>query len=792
MNKLKQEADVMINIPDDKAASNIIRIEGNKEGVKMAKKELETLVSKMQNEREKDLIIESRFHRQLIGPKGENIQKIRDDFAAVQISFPDLGTKSDVVKLRGPRDDVDKCARTLTKMYKDLMENNYQVKVPIFKQFHKFVIGKGGNTIKTIRKETDTKVDLPDSGSDSDMITITGKKENVEKAQKKITTIQAEMANVVSVDVIIPAKIHNTMIGAGGKLIQSISDDCGGVAIKFPAAESNSDKVTVRGPKDDVEKAKKMLVEMSNERMLNSDSATIKAKPEHHKFLIGRQGVNIQTVRDKTGARIIFPSEKDVDREVITILGSKEAVEAAKKELETRIRDLDKIVEETMTVDPKHHRYFVARRGEVLRSIGDEFGGVVVSFPRPGVTSDKVTLKGAKDCVEAARNRILQTVGDLDSQVTIECNIEQVHHRTIMGLRGGNVQNITSKHNVQIKFPEKAKPAMNGDVNGTTNGHGESDIIRISGKSENCEAAAQALKALVPINIEVEVPYEFHRFIIGQKGVGVRQLMNEHDVNIKVPGSEEKSSTIIVTGAPANVQSAKLALEGRVTELEGEKADKELKSYEIKIEVAPEYHPKIIGRRGAVITELRQKYDVNIQLPKKDDKDDSTITITGYEQKAIEARVAILKIVNEYESLIKEEVQINHRVHSMIIGRRGAGIRKIMQDYQVDIKMPRESDPDPDLVLIMGTNEDNVLDCKDHLLNCAEEYEQEVFDKEQYTKPSTKNHDGQEKKAKNDGFKVAKAPWHGASDDAFPTLGGGVSGSAAPVVTPTPVWGPKR
>ena len=43
-----------------------------------------------------------------------------------------------------------------------------------------------------------------------------------------------------------------------------------------------------------------------------------------------------------------------------------------------------------MTVDPKHHRYFVARRGEVLRQIGDEFGGVIVSFPRSGVSSDKV------------------------------------------------------------------------------------------------------------------------------------------------------------------------------------------------------------------------------------------------------------------------------------------------------------------------------------------------------------------------------------------------------------------
>jgi len=793
VNKLKQEADVMINIPDDKANSNCIRIEGNKEGVQTAKEELQALVAKMQNEREKDLIIEARFHRQLIGPKGENIQKIRDDFAAVQISFPDLGSHSDIVKLRGPREDVDKCGRTLTKMYKELLENNYQVKVPIFKQFHKFIIGKGGATIKSIRKETDTKVDLPEPGSDSDMITITGRKDNVEKAQDKITQIQSEMANVVSVDVNIPSKIHNTLIGTGGKLIQSISDDCGGVTIKFPTSNSNSDKVTIRGPKEDVEKAKKILLELSNERQINSMQATIKAKPEHHKFLIGRQGVNIQSVREKTGARIIFPNETEADREVITIIGTKEAVAAAKTELEIRIKDLDKIVEEVMTVDPKHHKYFVARRGEVLRQIGDQFGGVVVSFPRNGVISDKVTLKGAKDCVEAARARIQELVLDQECQVTIECHIEQVHHRTIMGPRGNNVQKITSENNVQIKFPEKAKAgAMNGEVNGETNGHGtESDIIRISGKKDNCEAAANALKALVPINIQVEVPYEFHRFIIGKRGDGVRQLMNEFDVNIKVPSSEEQSSTIVVTGAPTNVEQAKLKLKSRVQELEQERADKELKSFEVKIDVKPEYHPKIIGRKGAVITQLRQEFDVNIQLPKKDDPDASTITITGYEDSAVKAKAAILKIVNEYESLIKEEVVINPKVHSMIIGRRGAGIRKIMQDYKVDIKMPRDSDPEPDLVIIMGTDEDNVLDCKDHLLNLAEEFEQEVIDKEQYMAPRTKSNDNNEKKAKNEGFKVAKAPWHGASDDAFPTLGGGAQG-AAPVVTPAPVWGPRR
>ena len=70
--------------------------------------------------------------------------------------------------------------------------------MPIFKQFHKFIIGKGGATVKQIRQETNAKIDLPASGSDSDIIILTGKKEDVLKAQKKIQTIQSEQADVVS------------------------------------------------------------------------------------------------------------------------------------------------------------------------------------------------------------------------------------------------------------------------------------------------------------------------------------------------------------------------------------------------------------------------------------------------------------------------------------------------------------------------------------------------------------------------------------------------------------------
>lgn len=71
--------------------------------------------------------------------------------------------------------------------------------------------------------------------------------------------------------------------------------------------------------------------------------------------------------------------------------------------------------------------------------------------------------------------------------------------------------------------------------------------------------------------------------------------------------------------------------------------------------------------------------------------------------------------------LTKEEVHINAAVHSRLIGSKGRNIRKIMEEFKVDIKFPRKTDPDPNIVTIVGT-EENVTDAKDRLLNLEEEY----------------------------------------------------------------------
>ncbi|XP_052832875.1 vigilin [Octopus bimaculoides] len=739
ISRIKNETGVAIQIPSDSDNSNIIRIEGDPNGVQRAKQELLEMAQRMENEKSRDIIIEQRFHKTIIGARGEKIREIRDKFNQVQISFPDAGKKSDVVTLRGPKNDVDKAYQHLSQYQQELVTNNYQAQVQIFKEFHKNIIGKGGATIKKIRDETDTRIELPHENMNSDMIIITGKKANVELAKKKIEAIQKDLANIKEITVEIPSKFHNSIIGAKGRLIRAILDDCSGVHIRFPPEGSACDKVVIRGPPEDAENACKQLRELTSEKQLSSYTATIRAKPAYHKFLIGTGGSKIKKVREKTGARVIFPNEHDSDPELISVIGKKEAVEQAKEELENLIKNLD-------------------------------------------------------------------------AQVVVECVIAQKYHRTVMGARGQKVQEITRQFDVGIKFPDRpvngervtitppeddASTAIpNGDVipnveSSLESGTNKTDVILITGKPENCEEAKKALLALVPITLEVEVPFEFHRFIIGQKGKDVRKMMEDHEVSITVPPPEEKSNIIKVTGPPNNVQGAKQALEERCTALESEKQDRLLRSYKLEVEVDSQYHPKIIGRKGAVISKIRSDHDVNIQFPERNEVQ-NVITITGYENNANLAKKAILEIVHELEDMSSINVKIDPRVHPRIIGTKGRNVRRLMDEYKVDIKFPRPDSDEPDVITITGA-EENCLDCREYLMAFEEEYLQDIIDqeylKELHETPSRPDVNGAPKESK--GFFVKDAPWDKVPDtnstDEFPSFG-----TVVPLPKPSQAWGPLK
>ena len=82
--------------------------------------------------------------------------------------------------------------------------------------------------------------------------------------------------------------------------------------------------------------------------------------------------------------------------------------------------------------------------------------------------------------------------------------------------------------------------------------------------------------------------------------------------------------------------------------------------------------------------------------------------------------VLIVSPFNFQEDQTTIEVDIDPRVHRRLIGARGASIRRVMDQFKVDIRFPRSDNPNGP-VAISGAP-DNVDDAKDHLLVLEEEY----------------------------------------------------------------------
>ena len=182
----------------------------------------------------------------------------------------------------------------------------------------------------------------------------------------------------------------------------------------------------------------------------------------------------------------------------------------ARKELESMISALEKIVEISVQVPQKYHSHFITKR--LVNRIAEDNNNVNIQFPKEttSVDADKVVIKGLKSSVESAKARILEVVENLKQQIVHEIEIDSKFHGSVIGSRAINLVQIEEKHNVRINFPkretnEEGKPQIK-----------RSNKVQIEGLKPNCEKAAQDLFALVPIQSELKVPFEYHKNIIGK------------------------------------------------------------------------------------------------------------------------------------------------------------------------------------------------------------------------------------------------------------------------------------
>ena len=95
---------------------------------------------------------------------------------------------------------------------------------------------------------------------------------------------------------------------------------------------------------------------------------------------------------------------------------------------------------------------------------------------------------------------------------------------------------------------------------------------------------------------------------------------------------------------------------------------------------------------------MKERYEVEIYLPRQGAPEDEPIAIMGYQEKADKCKAEICKIVSQLESFQTVEVEIDTRVHARLIGAKGKNLKRISDQYKVEIKFPGRNSSEPSKV----------------------------------------------------------------------------------------------
>lgn len=240
--ELRDKFDVDIQVQDGK-----VELKGPKAKAEAAKSHILSLGRTLQDETTHILKIEPKFHRELIGAQGAQINRLqtrykvliffprtakapKDDESGEAVSEagkPRRQQAPDEVMVRGPKKGADEAREELLSLLQYLKDNSFSATVSVQQKQVPSLIGSGGAILDQMRQETGARIDIPGARDSPDAvvdITIKGTKSQVAAAKKLLDEKKAVFDDTVTKTIDVEKKYHKTLIGAGGKLM--LGTDC--------------------------------------------------------------------------------------------------------------------------------------------------------------------------------------------------------------------------------------------------------------------------------------------------------------------------------------------------------------------------------------------------------------------------------------------------------------------------------------------------------------------------------------------------------------------------------------
>jgi predicted PilT family ATPase len=180
----------------------------------------------------------------------------------------------------------------------------------------------------------------------------------------------------------------------------------------------------------------------------------------------------------------------------------------------------------------------------------------------------------------------------------------------------------------------------------------------------------------------LKIPAQHHSGLIGQSGKYVIRLEEKYSVKITFPrGLSEnaegrtrehlKPDEVLVKGGKKGVAGAKSEL------LDAAEFEKESNNI-IQFTVPARAIPRILGKGGAKINQIKDDTEAAIDLNKAEDGGEATVTCRGSKKAIAAAKAAIQLIVDQVDEEATDVLTIESRFHKALIGTGGQGLRNII------------------------------------------------------------------------------------------------------------------
>ncbi|EIW83125.1 hypothetical protein CONPUDRAFT_81194 [Coniophora puteana RWD-64-598 SS2] len=668
--------------------------------------------------------VDKQWHDAVVGKDRTTLNAIIGEEQALSVRVGASASHEsgeNVIVVRGSASDVDNAVKKILAVVDDAKNDaiisSYSTEFDIDREYVGRIVGAQGAGINKLRDVLGVKVDVNDDFDEKDKefskkkrtahqkskIKITGRKENVEEAKKRILAQVERLADETSEILHIPARYHASLIGQSGKYAIRLEEKYA-VKITFPRSSGENgegrtreqlkaDEVLIKGGKKGVAHAKAELLDALEFEKDNNNVLEFDVPTHTVARILGRGGASINEIKDDTDAQI------DVDRvegndstRHIVVRGTKKGINAAKSAI---MAIVDSVGEETtvsMNIEQRFHRTIIGAGGQGLKDIIARCGGPddskvqagLVRFPRQGEPSDEVRLRGEPKLVNKIKAELEKVVTELKDRVVLAVEIPASQHRTLIGRGGQHLNDLQNRTSVQVQFPGSRSYNQVSDPENMDElvDASPANIVKVSGSRAACENAIAELKSQVKapppesITAVVSVPLKYHH-AISQQG-GFFRTLRSYGVQVDQSAMPQKSA---VPTAPPQSGSSEARIDDDDSEVPAN----------ITWQVGPNYQDAEEG--------------------------DSQWTLKARDDGALErAQVAIQEAIQQAENMTHVGFLTlpDRSAFPRIVGAKGANVMRLRNETGADITVSRESSD----IIIIGS-ETAVEAAKDAILKQA-------------------------------------------------------------------------